>query len=177
MSPPKPVFLDLRHYADIGKRVSGSVQLTELPRLAEVLEEGGSAEFELHFTRGENRRVLINGWIKAELELQCQRCLSAVTIPVDREIRLVVVEGLDEAEQLPVEVDPLLIDVETRIRLNDLLEDELLLALPQVAMHAYGECTLAIEPIAAAESKRVDEEAAESSNSFAKLAELKQKKP
>jgi uncharacterized protein len=176
MSSPKPVFLDLHHFADIGKRVSGSIQLTDLPRLAQLLEGEGSAEFELNFARDKNRRVQINGWIKSELMLQCQRCLDFVVFRADRSIRLVVVEGLDEAEMLPAAVDPLLIEEETRIGLHDLLEDELLLAMPQVARHKDGECTPVAQQVAV-EPELVDEETAESANRFAELAELKRKKP
>jgi uncharacterized protein len=177
MSSPKPVFLDLQQFADVGKRVSGSIQLTDLPRLAPMLEGEGSAEFELNFARDENRRVQINGWIKSELVLQCQRCLGAVVFTADKTIRLVMVEGLDEAEQLPATVDPLLIEEETRIRLDDLLEDELLLAMPQVPRHKDGECAPVAQHIPTVEPELADEDAEESSNSFAQLAELKRKKP
>ncbi len=169
--------MDLQRFADMGKRVSGSIQLTDLPRLAQLLEGDGSAQFELDFARDENRRVQINGWIKSELILQCQRCLDAVAFTVDRVIRLVVVEGLDEAERLPDAVDPLLIEEDTRMHLHDLLEDELLLALPQVPMHGQGECEAVAQQVAAEESELADEETAESANRFAILAELKHKKP
>jgi uncharacterized protein len=178
MSSPKPVFLDLHHFADIGKKVSGSIQLTDLQRLAQMLEGEGSAEFELNFARDKNKRVQINGWIKSELMLQCQRCLEPVVFKAERSIRLVVVEGLDEAEMLSAAVDPLLIEEDSRIGLHDLLEDELLLALPQVPRHEDGECKPVAQQVAAAvEPELADEERADSANRFAELAELKSKKP
>ncbi len=164
--------MDLRHYADIEKWISGSLSLTDLPRLAKLLESGGSAEFELNFSRDESRRVQVNGRITAELVLQCQRCLGAVSMLAEREIHLVVVDGLDEAEQLPAAVDPLLIEENTRLRLHDLLEDELILALPQAAMHKQDECRAVTQHII--ELEPADEDGVDRANPFAELAKLKE---
>lgn len=58
---------------------------------------------------------------------------------------LALVRGMDEARRLPERYDPLLVS-ESLIRPRDLIEDELLLALPQIPMHDPGVCTVASQP-------------------------------
>jgi uncharacterized protein len=57
-----------------------------------------------------------------------------MSLKVDSGFRLVVVQGYDEAGQVDESLEPLLAE-EGSIRLLDLVEDELLLALPAVALH------------------------------------------
>ena len=76
---------------------------------------------------------MITGHVEATLWQTCQRCLQDVAIPVDSDFKLVLVQGLDEAEALSEEFDPLMTAKE--IDLLDLLEEELLLCLPVVARH------------------------------------------
>lgn len=170
MSSRTPDFLDPWQFADLGKRISGTILLASFPRLAQALADpAGQAEYELNFTRDDKRRACISGFVKASLILQCQRCLGLMSWPVHAEIDLIAVEGLEEAERLPETAEPLLL-TEARIRVSDLLEDELLLSLPQVPMHMPGECATDNR-----KSNRLatGEEASETPNPFAKLAELK----
>ncbi|MES9971696.1 MAG: YceD family protein [Candidatus Thiodiazotropha sp.] len=126
------------------------------------------------FSRDQERRAVLSGWIKAVLPLQCQRCLDAVNLPVDTHLSVVFVQGLDEAEMLPETLDPCLVE-DDQVVFRDLLEEELLLLLPQVAMHDPGACkvpesrvTEAVAPIDSSEQQRV--------NPFSALAELKRDK-
>jgi uncharacterized protein len=165
-----PDFLDPRQFADLGKRISGTLLLASFPRLAQALADpSGQAEYELKFTRDDKRRACISGFVKAALILQCQHCLELMTWNVNAAINLIAVEGLDEAERLPEAVEPLLL-TEARICVSDLLEDELLLSLPQVPRHGQGEC--------ATDNRKSDQlttvdAAPEAPNPFAKLAKLK----
>jgi uncharacterized protein len=64
-------------------------------------------------------------------------------LSVQADLSLAFVEGVDEARMLPEALDPTLVR-HGQINLRDLIEDELLLALPQVAMHPMGECALQV---------------------------------
>jgi uncharacterized protein len=171
MSSRTPDFLDPWQFADLEKRISGTRLLASFPRLSQALADtAGQAEYELKFSRDEKRRACINGFVKATLTLQCQRCLGLLAWPVHAEINLIAVAGLEEAERLPETVEPLLL-TEARMCVSDLLEDELLLSLPQVPKHGPGEC--------ATDNRKTDrlatgeEGSAQTPNPFAKLAELK----
>lgn len=173
MSSHLPDFVDPWHFADIGKRISGSFSLQTLPRLAPLLmEPEGEAVFELAFFRDERKRACLNGEVQAVLSLQCQRCLRPVEIPVDVTFSLVAVEGIEEAEQLPDSVDPLLLG-ESKMRLNELVEDELLLAIPQVPRHEADECSAAEREQPDWDSADAVEEGEKAPNPFAQLADLK----
>ena len=88
---------------------------------------------------------------------------------MNTEINLIAVAGFEEAKRLPEAVEPLLL-AEARLRVRDLLEDELLLSLPQVPRHSPGECATDNR-----KSSRLatGEAASEAPNPFAKLANLK----
>ena len=174
MSSRLPEFVDPWRLADQGKLFSGVVELKNLPRLRETLmSEQGSAEFELRFERSDQRRVRIRGSVTATLVLECQRCLERLNYPVETSVNLAVIEVLEEVGRLPAECEPLLAE-EGRIRLMDLVEDELLLSIPQVPRHDPSECGTDIETFATvtgAEQERADK--TPETSPFAVLARLK----
>jgi len=63
---------------------------------------------------------------------------------VAEKVELAVVSGIEEAERLPDHYEPLLVE-ESLIRPRDLIEDELLLGLPQIPRHASGKCGLQVD--------------------------------
>ncbi len=175
MSSHLPEFIDPWHFAEIGKEISGHAELAGLLRLVEVLVDNtGEVEFELRFRKGEKRRVHISGCVRAELSLECQRCLEPVRVPVATELDVVVVEGYEEAGMLGDEFEPLLAG-DKRIRLTELVEDELLLALPQVPMHQRGDCTANAHNIGWSPEQVDEDEGQKKPNPFAVLADLKSK--
>ena len=58
---------------------------------------------------------------------------------LNAEMALAVVFNDDQARSLPKEMDPWIVEQET-VSLTDMLEDELIHALPVVAMHSPEEC-------------------------------------
>ncbi|HHH40066.1 MAG TPA: hypothetical protein ENK50_10910 [Sedimenticola sp.] len=151
MSSHLPDFVDPWRLAGAGKCFSGEVELARLPRLAAALMVvHGSARYELQFGLGAERRVQITGRVQAQLVLECQRCLESLNQTVDVAVNLAVIEAPSEAERLPDDQEPVLAE-EGRIALRDLIEDELLLSLPQIPRHAAGRCAAgsageAVEP-------------------------------
>jgi uncharacterized protein len=169
MSQRLPDHLDPWRFADLGNRISGAFELETLPRLAACLvDTDGEVRFDLEFYRNGSRRPCLRGQVTALLYLECQRCLEKMELPVDSRISLAFVESLDEAERLPEDLDPQLVE-EGRVSLRDLIEDELLLALPQVALHPEGTCA----PYVAESGDRIGEE--KRANPFAVLEQLKRK--
>ena len=167
MSQHLPDHLDPWRFTDLGKRISGSYLLASLTRLRECLADPeGEVRFNLEFFHDERHRACVRGVIEATLALQCQRCLEIMAWPVHADVSLTFVESIDEAERLPETLDPILVE-NGQIILRDLIEDELLLALPQVAMHPIGGCKSRVE-----EQPLVDD-ASVHANPFAVLAELK----
>lgn len=176
-SPPMsaktlPEYLDLRRLAERKAVVAGQMPVRAMRRLAESLaDDSGDTEAELRFALDPVRRPSVSGWVEAELALTCQRCLDVYKQPLRVEFSLVLVQGEDEGERLTDEWEPLLAS-EEQVRTAELLEDELILALPVVAMHVdENDCR-----IGAGEQAGASEAAEQQkTNPFAALAALKRK--
>lgn len=156
MSSPLPDLLD--PWRAVGNRAvfTGRLELSRLPRLGEILlDTTGEVAFRLEFLRDEGRRPVVLGEAKAELHLCCQRCLREMKYPVDARIALALVTGIDEATRLPERYDPLLVSG-GMIRPFELIEDELLLALPQIPAHRAGACSTAAGRSVAAAAVQAD---------------------
>ncbi len=166
-----PERLDPWRYADLGKSLSGTLRLDSLSRLGACLAvSDGDVSYELRFERDGERRAVMTGTISAELVLQCQRCLEPLDYPVETPVAVAFVEGIDQAGRLPESLDPCLVE-EGGVSILDLVEDELLLTLPQVAMHPQGHCRN--QPAALTRPEPAEPDTQSSRNPFAVLAELK----
>jgi uncharacterized protein len=140
MSSPLPDLLDPWRAADSRSVLTGRLPLSSLPRLRELLiDAAGDVSFRLAFSRDEEHRAVLHGEVSATLRVRCQRCLEALDHVVDNSMVLALISGMDEERQLPERYDPLLVS-ERRIRPGDLIEDELMLALPQIPMHEPHVC-------------------------------------
>ncbi|MCU7947361.1 MAG: DUF177 domain-containing protein [Candidatus Thiodiazotropha sp. (ex Cardiolucina cf. quadrata)] len=174
MSKRFPDRMDPWRCADLGKAFSGQLPLDALLRLSAcLLKPAGVVHFELIFSRDPQRRAILSGWLKTALSLQCQRCLEEVILPIDIRLSQVFVRGLDEAGLLSESLDPCLVE-EEQVTFTDLIEDELLLALPQVAMHDSGICPASL--LASPDEMPIESNEQERENPFAVLAELKRDK-
>jgi len=170
MSGALPPFLDLGQAARLDLRYSGSLAVSSLPRLVSALAgDAGRAEVELRAAPEVGGRIVVTGRIRAPLQMTCQRCLESVTLEVQTEPRLAWVKSDAEMEALSPEYDPLL-STDGRVALADLVEDELLLALPLAPRHADGACREIRK--ATAQSVPAAEEDGRK-NPFADLAKLK----
>ncbi len=168
MSQHLPDHLDPWRFTDLGKRISGSYPLVSMPRLRECLADTrGEVGFTLEFFHDEQHRACVRGKVEATLLLQCQRCLEVMPRPVQSSVSLAFVESIEEAEILPDTLDPALVE-DGLVGLRDLIEDELLLALPQIPMHPAGTCSSQGGAEASLEGSEAVRE-----NPFAVLAELK----
>jgi len=142
VSSPLPDHVDPWSAADSGTVFSGRLPLSSLPRLREFLVEGaGDVGFRLAFRRDNGGRAVVSGEVHAGLVLRCQRCLQPLAHRIDAGIELALVSGIDEADRISDGYDPLLA-VDRLIRPRDLIEDELLLGLPQIPRHEPGACRM-----------------------------------
>jgi uncharacterized protein len=134
-----------------------------------LVDTHGVVDYQLRFGRDANRRALVWLDVRARLSLSCQRCLGVLEFPVDAQTTLVLVQGLDEAAGLPDDYDPLL-PSEPLLRPMQLIEDELLLAIPTIPRHDAQDC-LDLEAVLPPPEPEPEPKAA---NPFAELTNLKQ---
>ena len=131
-----PEYIDPVHLADKHGVLKGQIPLKSLDRLAEVLvNDSGIVNVDLFFGR-EGRLAKVEGHIEAVLELECQNCLEAVNWPINCAIKLGIVTSIDQADRLPEDYEPLLVE-EGRISLKNIIEDEILLILPAFPKHQH----------------------------------------
>jgi len=121
--------------ADVGRSFRGRVPVDGLSRLVPLLSSTqGELQVSLEFDLDERRIRTLKGTIEGKLKLVCQRCLEALQFPVDLTVCLGIVSSEDEIDRLPEGYEPLMVTGEP-LRTFDLIEDEVLLALPAIPVH------------------------------------------
>jgi uncharacterized protein len=175
-----PHRLHLEQFARDGGSLHGRWPLAGFARLLSATVAGGGAPAEIVWAAdGEQRRVAgaePQTWLRLEagatVALQCQRCLQAVAQPlaVNRALRFVRDEH--EAARLDEESEDDVLAPGAWIDLHDLIEDELILALPLVPRHEQCPQPLVPPPQVA----ELDDDPAEP-HPFAALAALQRPKP
>lgn len=114
------------------RRFAGTVPLARMKRLGRSLEStDGEACFEAEFDLDEDKRPVIELSAAADVSLMCQASLEPYVAPLERSSTLAVIESEGELELLAEHYDPVVVDA-GRLALAQLVEDELILALPQV---------------------------------------------
>jgi uncharacterized protein len=164
-----------------GRTIEGKVPVANLPRVVPLLRSvDGEVEFSLHFDTDEAGIPRIRGKVNTTLILQCQRCMEDMEYSVSVKTRLGIVASKEAAEHLPANYEPLVV-TEEETSIVSLLEDELILALPIVAMHKVEDCPQGDAFTGNAEheidAERENTASTGRKNPFAMLAQLKKTLP
>ena len=171
LTEPLPQTLDIRKAAAREVTVSGVVKPANLPRFRELLaSDEGEIEAEFTFSRDEEKRYLVHLHLKGQVEVTCQRCLEAMPQQLGGENQLAVVWTDEQARHLPRHLDPL-IEPEEASNLWELVEEELMLSLPQYSYHNTDECKERLAPYREPAPEAGAD--AEKPNPFDVLAQLK----
>lgn len=165
-----PNTVSAKTWAKSQKQYYGYIEVKELKRLCELLVAfDGKVYSEGQFGFDTSGKLIFSGTIKAEVDLQCQRCMGRLKHQLQQTFRLCVVADDNAAKQLSSSNTPYepLICEDDKVSIKDVLEDEIILGLPVVAMHAT-QCA------AKTDSYESDEAKAETApNPFASLKALK----
>jgi len=140
-----PETIDPMRLAKIGKALSGSYDLHQLSRVNALLDTdpGGQISFKLKFSwDDESRLFCVVGRLEAILPLVCQRCLQPMQRQVGGIVNMAIVSDEAEAESLPAQFEPY-IYTGVPVKLQDFVEDELLLVMPLVSLHEERACPAA----------------------------------
>lgn len=171
-----PASLDVQAFAKAGQSLSGQAPLHDFERLAEDATDAGAGQ--VSWTLQGDVRPGPGGasalWLilsaQATVPMTCQRCLKQVLLPLDvqRDFRFVPDEDTAWAQDEASEEDLLVFTHD--LDALDLVEDELIMALPLVPMHEACEG----EWVQTSDEKI--EAVAEKPNPFAVLANLRIRK-
>jgi uncharacterized protein len=141
MPRPPAVSSDWVLDADVCARAGSTIErhfsVEQLPRLQEAgALDGSGIDVRLRFSLFDGQPA-VDGKLRGTLQLSCQRCMQPVAVPIDEQFQVILVpqESADEPGGYePVIADPAHFDVRW------LTEEQTLLALPLVPLHAAGEC-------------------------------------
>jgi uncharacterized protein len=139
-----PLRLDVAAFAAEGAQLAGEWPGAALRRLAETQtppqdlalpDVNWSVRGERMPASGGEPELWLALGVQAPVWLTCQRCLQPFQVPLAFERRLRFVRGEAEAEALDAESEDDVLALSRWLNLRDLVEDELLLALPLVPRH------------------------------------------
>ena len=142
--PHDPLRLDVAAFTQAGDTLAGQWPGTALARLAESQappQDLPPAPVQWRVA-GQMRPVAgaaAQPWLtlsaSTEVWLCCQRCLQPYALPLQVHNAIRFVHGEADAEALDAEIDDDVLALTRSLNLQDLVEDELLLALPIVPRH------------------------------------------
>lgn len=117
----------------------GVLPVAELPRLVEALaDDRGDVTYRLDFEQDELGGPQLHVVLSAGLTLECQRTLESFVYPTRVDTRLGLLADEQDADALPGECEPLLLEGGA-LSPRRVIEDELLLALPLVPVKPGSE--------------------------------------
>jgi uncharacterized protein len=135
--PQQQPQIDGFEFASAGASKQGVWPLGDFPRLGDLLAaDYGEVEYALQGVRDGQGRPSLRVRVRGTLQLRCQRCLEAMPYEVQADALLVLAGTLAEIHAEPADVhaaDRVVAGKEMPVR--DLIEDELILALPFAPRH------------------------------------------
>ena len=128
-------------------------------------------EIEVKFDKDAQGLNFFQGHLATTVDLVCQRCNGIFSHPIHVSFCYSPVQGQhqDELDELPEVYEPVEVDDHGEINLLQLFEDELILSLPIVALHAEEDCEIKRDEMSFGKIEPADERP----NPFAVLKELK----
>lgn len=130
--------LDIDRLSDGRGELEFEIPLSAFPRLP---PQPASTEAQIRGTAHFRRQggfAVVDLEVRGSVQLTCQRCLGPMRQSVDGDAHIALVASEAEAERVPPELEPVRAP-EGRIRLRDLVDEEVLLALPIVPLHESSE--------------------------------------
>jgi uncharacterized protein len=153
-----------------------SIPLADLPRVSRELSgTAGEATGKVRFSRQLGQAVA-DLEVGAQAEVVCQRCMQSMRWPVKVKSRIALVSDYDAADRVPDELEVFLVEGDS-VSVRDLVDEEILLALPHVARHAEeSECAGRRMQLPGQAEEAEDASAAQVQKPFAQLGELLKRK-
>ena len=135
-----PVEIDPFRLAEARRLLEGEIPLTQMKRLMPLLaSDSGSIHVSLEFGIDSMDVVNLVGEVQADLALICQRCLEPMDWPMQLNLALAFLRPNEDEAGIPGPYEPYVVDA-LPVRLTDMIEDEIILALPSIPRHELAQC-------------------------------------
>ena len=141
--------------AELGRNASfsGEIPLSKMPRLASLVMQD-DAIIRVNFEFGSNayQHAAIKGHYTAELTVQCQRCLEPMVQTIDQDFELLIDASEEDIQSFEVDT---VYTSDGYVDVFEVIEDELILALPIISMHEDTSCNKYLQSDAAQDQATV----------------------
>jgi uncharacterized protein len=133
-----PGFIDPYKLAKNGQALHGKVAIADMLRANQSLTSAdGEVEYNMAFATDTEGYCVITGDLETKLHMRCQRCLQEFVTKVQSTFAISPVADNKEAKLLPDYYDPVILE-DAKLYPAELVEDELILAMPIVPLHEVG---------------------------------------
>ena len=136
-----PITIDPYKSAQRRLECDGVFELSGMNRLLAACEAGsGQVKVDVKFDVDEQGLITVTGSGSASVELACQRCNEAFEHILELDFCFSPVKDAEAADDLPSLYDAIELDENGEVNLRELVEDELLLAIPLIPRHELEDC-------------------------------------
>lgn len=172
MNTELPLSIDPLLFAQQEREIQGEIRIAELPQIVGLTSQPDNVlKVVMNFSKSSLKYPLLEGTVEGEIVQICQRCLGDTITKIDERFALLLVTS--EMSQIAEQEGHDIFEYdEATINTVELIEEEVMLALPIVAKHkSVDECL----PIAQKWMKNKEHVPADQhkENPFAKLKDLK----
>ncbi len=137
---PLPQHINMLRLSEHAADFHGSLLIKDMQRLASSLySDEGDVTVDLSLGRDEEGTRFCRLRLKAEVVLQCQRCMEPFTYGIMSDFLHGIVSSEREAETLAEQYEPVVVQ-DGLLMVQNMVEDELILKMPIVPMHPDVEC-------------------------------------
>jgi uncharacterized protein len=148
MSATLPAVLDVWRMVSAKRYFEGTLPLSAFSRLRDSLVDAeGECRYGLEFGRDAMNQAFVEVSAEADLPLQCQRTLERYLQPIKLVQRLGLITSEAQEAALQEGMEPLMVPDSAELRAIDLIEDELILALPVVPINPESTLPESVWPI------------------------------
>ena len=129
--------IDGFEFAAAGAKQQGVWAVGDFPRLRDMLaSDAGEIRYSIVGVQDARGRPALRVRLRGALQLRCQRCLEPLSFDVDADEMLVLAATQAEIDAEPADTEaPDRLLAAEDVPVKELLEDELILALPYAARH------------------------------------------
>jgi uncharacterized protein len=171
MSNDLPLRFDPVLFANRGRQFAGNIPVQDMPRIIELAPNSdGEFYVTMTFSMSSLQFPMVKGTIEGKIVQSCQRCMGNTAVPISSQFQLLLItpDSLALASEEGHEIFEYTGQV---ITTANLIEDEIILAMPIVAKHTDIEmCDSSVKKW----MHEFDEVPTdEKDNPFAKLKDLK----
>ena len=173
MSGGLPIQIDPLDLAKNRVHLRGTYAVSEMPRLSEYSpSDKALIQVDLQFQLEGDTGAKLSGEITSELKLRCERCLGPLMLPLLVRPAIYFEASVNKSAGMQSDGEEEsdlrdIIALDGPVDLKDLVEEEILLAIPMIPMHDSAECH------AGRLLQQKNDVAQRAINPFSKLAGLK----